>query len=122
MTSGQQPEYYSFDDEAVANVLNTLRQSHEGVNLYSGELAAAPESSVDALAQCIGVIIRNNQVCLRIPVVNRDVCIRLPVPLPDGRVAEACLSICSFGPFPTGVCVEIKVGGVRIIRQCFGRC
>jgi hypothetical protein len=120
MTSTEQPEYHSFDEQMVTDAINSVSQTFEGLDVSSGALAAETPATVGVLAQCLGVIIRNRRVCLRIPVVNRNICLRLPINIPDGTVAEACLDICHFWSVPSGACVEIRVAGRRILRQCFG--
>lgn len=116
-------EYASFSDEAVSGALEAARRRFEGRDLQ----AAAQISALDAgelrmLAECISVTVSGNQVCLNLPLGLGNACLPIPFNVPNGTVAQACLSICTTFGIPTGVKVQVIVGGITIVEQTFGKC
>jgi hypothetical protein len=122
MTSGQQPEYYSFSDEAISSALEAARKPHEGKDLAAAtaDLSTSEGAQLEILAQCISVRVNNNRVCLSLPLGIGSICIPIPFHVGNGTVAEACISICTTWGIPTGACASIRVGGTQVVRQCFG--
>ena len=115
-----EPEYASFDDEAVTKTLEAARQPYEGANLSARtEISAADDAGLEMRAQCISVTSGNHKVCLKLPLGLGSVCLPLPFDLPDGTAVRACLSIRTKWGIPTGVCVTLSVGGEQIVRKCF---
>ncbi|MDT0353608.1 hypothetical protein [Pseudonocardia charpentierae] len=116
-----EPEYASFDDEAVSKTLEAARQPYEGTDLTAvTEISPAVSAGLELRAQCITVTSGNHRVCVNLPLGLGRACLPLPFDLPDGTAVQACLSIRT-GPFgiPTGVCVTLFVGGEQIVRKCF---
>lgn len=115
-----QPEHYSFSEEAISGALETARQAHEGTDLRAITEISTSHSPITLLAECINVTTRNHQVCLDLPLGLGSACLPIPFNIPDGTIAQACLDICTTLGIPTGVCVRVVVGGVTVVRQCFG--
>jgi hypothetical protein len=42
--------------------------------------------------------------------------------VPNGKVVEVCLGICTTWKIPTGVKVTVSFGGKVILTKSFGRC
>jgi hypothetical protein len=122
MTKPNDDEYYSFDDEAVSSALEAARQPYEATDLQAIAEISSESGELSVLAQCISVTVRNRRVCLNLPLGLPRVCIPIPVNIKDGTAAQACLSICTFWGIPTGACVRVVVGGVVVVKRCFGRC
>jgi hypothetical protein len=121
MTSGQQPEYYSFSDEAISSAIEAARQPHERKDLLAiTEISTTENPNLEILAECISVTVNNRRVCLRLPLGLGSVCIPVPFHVGNGTVAQACISICTTWGIPTGACASIRVGGTTVARQCFG--
>lgn len=115
------PEYASFDDEAVSKTLEAARQPYEGTNLRTiTQISPAETAGMELRAQCITITSGNHKVCVNLPLGLGRACLPLPFDLPDGTAVRACLDIRT-GPFgiPTGVCVRLSVGGEQIVRKCF---
>ncbi|WP_395374520.1 hypothetical protein [Marinicella sp. W31] len=115
-------DYPSFSDEAVQNAItaarshyddNTLRAQSTGVGADDGHLAL--------LSECVSVSLENGKACLTLPLGIGKVCIPVPIQY-DGKVAQACLHICTTFGFPTGVRVTISVAGIQIVSKTFGKC
>lgn len=116
-------EYYSFDEQAIANAREAAKRSYEGVDLHAAGLGLhEAQSTLSMSGGCIGIIVKDGKVCLHIPVVDKDVCIPIPIHIPDGTVAEACLTICYKLGLPSGVCVEVRALGNKVAGQCWGLC
>jgi len=115
-----EPEYGSFDDEAVSKALEAARAPYEGADLRTVEKINTTDSGgLEIRAQCISLTSGNHKVCLNLPLGLGSICIPLPFDLPDGTAVRACLSIRTFWGIPTGVCVTLYVGGEQIVRKCF---
>jgi hypothetical protein len=82
-------------------------------------------TEIETLAECISVTIENGKACLEVPVVGKQ-CLNVPEWVPNGTVAEACIDACKsgWGRFKviTGAKVFIKVAGVTVTEQKFGKC
>lgn len=122
MTKPNDDEYYSFDDEAVSSALEAAKEPYKDTDLQSITEISLESGELSVLAQCISVTVRNRRVCLRLPRPLPSVCLVIPVNIPDGTVAQACLSICTWWGIPVGACVRIVVKGVVVVKRCFGRC
>jgi hypothetical protein len=116
------PDYSRFSDEAVSSALETGRRHYQGFDLASNtEISHATSSRLNLNAECIDVTVDNNQVCLNLPLDIGNTCIPIPMSIPDGTIAQACLSVC-YHFIPTGVCVEVTALGATVAKQCFGDC
>lgn len=114
-------EYHSFSEEAVSKALETARRPFEGADMRSmTEISSSQNPNLRVLAECISVTSGNREVCLNLPLGLGNVCIPLPIDLPDGTAAQVCLHICTTWGIPTGVKVEISVGGMKVVEQSFG--
>jgi hypothetical protein len=114
------PEYHSFSDEAVSSALEAARRPHEGRDLRAVTEISSSESPMRILAECISITVNNHQVCLNLPLGLGSACLPVPANIPSGTAAQACLRICTIFGIATGVCVQVIVGGVVIVEQCFG--
>jgi hypothetical protein len=115
-----QSEHYSFSDEAISRALEAARQPHEGADLRAITEISTSQSPLTLLAECITVTTRNHQVCLDLPLGLGSHCLPIPFDIPDGTVAQACIDICTTLGIPTGACGRVVVGGVTVVKQCFG--
>jgi hypothetical protein len=114
---GAQEEVFEFSEQKF----NEVRQSLSAATTVSAaEITTLEEMTksggeMTAQAECIGVTIKNGQVCLKLPMVG-TVC--LPVGLPDGTAAQACISlICHWAiSYPR---VSIRVGGIEVVAKSF---
>jgi len=117
-------DYYEFDDESVSNAL-TAAQTHQAEMAglqESGEAGILAGGEFMVAAQCIGVKVQNNKICLKLPLGIGSICLPIPINIPNGTAAEACLDICTTWGFPTGVRVTVRVLGKVIVRKTFGKC
>ena len=116
--------YHEFSAEEIGHALNAAGSHNEsfGISQFdsSTDISAGGEFSI--LAQCISVTVANHKVCLNLPLGIGRVCLPLPINIPNGKVAKACLSICTRFGIPTGVKVTVAVGSVTIITKKFGIC
>lgn len=115
----------SFSDESVKNAIETAKpyQKQYSALLQQGQPTGIPlhQGRLSALAECISITLNNGEACLNLPLGIGSVCIPVPIAY-DGKVAQACLSICTTWGIPTGVKVTISVGGVVIVTAPFGAC
>jgi len=123
----QGPYTYQFNDEAIRASLEVARQaSAEQLGVAQSDptaldLTAVLASDVSVTAECITVTVRNGQVCLSLPFGLGSICLPIPINVGDGTSGQACISIRTIlGFIPVGVCVSVSVGGIEIVRQCFG--
>jgi hypothetical protein len=115
-----EPEYASFDDEAVSQVLEAARQHYAESDVRAAtEIATADSGGLEMRAQCISITSSNHKVCVNLPLGLGSICIPLPFNVPNGTAVRACLSIRTTWGIPTGVCVTLYVGGEQIVRKCF---
>ena len=116
-----EPEYHSFDDEAISSVLEAARLPYAETDLMAvTEVSTTQSPNLTLLAQCISISVSNHRICLNLPLGLGRVCIPIPFNIPNGTVAQVCLSICTIFGIPSGVCIRISVGGQTIVRKCFG--
>ena len=120
---------FNFSEEAIEHALEAAKRSHENIqaNRSSGtesNLSAASLSAGHLLigVQCIAITVEDNKVCINLPLGFGKYCFSIPLNIPDGTAGQACLSICTVGPFPTGVKVTITLLGITVISQSFGKC
>jgi hypothetical protein len=119
--------YYEFDTEAIRATLEAAREATaEQVQVATADptaldLTAVLASDVTVTAACVTVTVRNRKVCLSLPFGLGSVCLPIPISVGDGTSAQACLSVRTiiFG-IPVAVCATVSVGGIVIVRQCFG--
>lgn len=117
-------KYHEFSEDRVAAAIEAARSYYEEVGTYreGGRIDPTDDGHMNIAAECIQVTVENGKVCLKLPVLGNTVCLPIPSFIPNGTAAEACLSICFTGPFPTGVTVTISVLGKVIITKSFGKC
>jgi hypothetical protein len=120
MTQPAPPERYSFSNEAISRALESAKRTREGINLEKIAKISPSHSPLTLLAECISITTRDHQVCLELPLGLGSACLPIPINIPDDTAAQACLDICTILGVPTGVCVRVVVGGVTVVRQCFG--
>jgi len=118
-------EYHSFSEEAIQNAVATAQQhySETHVNFAESKTLSLSQDNgqLSLLAHCITLTIKNGKVCLKLPFGIGKVC--LPVPISyNGKLAEACISICTIWGIPSGVKVTVTVGGMAVVTKPFGRC
>lgn len=120
------------DDNAVEEAIAAARSHHQET---AGASGAAAESSaaesrpaltdngqMEIAAQCVSVTVADRKICLNLPLKIGRVCLPVPPFVPNGKVAQACVSICTKFGIPTGVRLTVSVGGQVIIRKTFGVC
>jgi len=118
-------EYHSFSEEATQSAIETAQQHYGDAQanfLASESLSISQDNGqLSLLAHCITLTISNGKVCLNLPLGIGKVC--LPVPISyNGKLAEACISVCTVWGIPTGVKVNVTVGGMTVVSKSFGRC
>jgi hypothetical protein len=116
-------EYHSFPEEGVQEALSAAAQYKETYQSFSGTVNTIPQEDgeMSLLAGCITLTIGNGKVCLNLPLGLGKVCIPVPISY-NGKVASACLKICTKWGIPTGVKITISVGGVIIVSKKIGKC
>ena len=116
-------QYPSFSEESVQNALAAARSDFEGQDLKALSMKGLPPSTeLSVLAECITVTVSNNKVCVNLPLGLGSACLPVPISFPDGTAARACLSLCTTWGFPTGVKVNVTIGGITVVQQTFGKC
>ncbi|TQV88349.1 hypothetical protein [Aliikangiella coralliicola] len=111
----------SFSEDAVNNAIASASQHYSGFRQKSSASISSDDGHLATLAECIELVINDGKVCLVLPLGIGKICIPIPVSY-DGKVAQACLSICTIWGIPTGVKVTVSVAGVTIISKVFGKC
>jgi hypothetical protein len=113
-----------FSNEDIGHALAAAKAHNEtfGITALDAttDISAGGEFSI--LAQCISVTVANHRVCLKLPLGIGNVCLPLPINIGNGKVAKACLNICTRFGIPTGVKVTVSVGGTTIVSKKFGLC
>lgn len=116
--------YHSFDEQKINEALQSVQDHHAEMKLDS--VNATTDISAISHAQiaggCISVTVENGKICLNLPLGIGKVCLPIPSSIPNGTAAQACLHICTTGPFPTGVKVTVTVAGITVVSKSFGRC
>lgn len=128
-------EYYSFDEGAIQEALDSLDAVEEEQGEGSAFSASAQDAASSMLAtsatvsiqaQCISVQVSNRRICLNLPLGIGRVCLPIPARFPNGTAAQACISIKTrkvvFVRVPCGVEVTVRIAGATIVRQTFGFC
>ena len=84
----------SSSEEKFNEVLQSLSAATtvSAADITTLEEMAQAGGELSAQAECIGVTVSNGRVCLKIPLVG-NICIPVSFGLPNGSVAEACVSI-----------------------------
>ncbi|MDF3126936.1 hypothetical protein [Rheinheimera sp. 1928-s] len=115
-------KYPSFSDQAVQSAIDSAQQHYSSKSLTTANVGiTADDGHVALLAECITVTIGDGKVCLNLPLGIGSVCIPVPISY-DGKVAQACLSICTTWGIPTGVKVSVSIAGIEIVSKSFGKC
>ena len=113
--------YHNFDEQALDSLLQGL-DDHYGARKSAGGELQLTEGCLTTLAECISVVVRQRKVCLDLPLGLGQHCIPIPISVPEGTAAKACLTLCTTWGIPTGVKVDVKVAGIGIVSQSFGKC
>jgi len=115
---------YSFSEEAINNAIEAARETHAGKQLMAteGDFNISGGGCMLVAAECIKVVTKGNQVCVKLPLGFGTHCFTLPVSIPSGSVGQACLSICTTWGIPTGVKVSVVIAGITVVSQSFGKC
>jgi len=111
-----------FSEEAASNAIDAMRVHYAERVLALSGTSIREVHELNMLAQCLSVQVEGNQVCVNLPLGIGRVCVPIPVSIPNGEVGSACLSICSIFGIPTGARLVVRIGGVDVVRQSFGRC
>jgi len=115
-------KYYSFDDEKIQQALDSAKNHFEALGAAPQDLGNTHVSCVSLAGGCISVTVENNKVCVDLPLGLGKHCLPIPLSVPNGTAAQACLNICTTWGIPTGVSVSVKVAGVTVVSQSFGKC
>lgn len=122
-------KYHEFDEKAVAEAIASARTSHQeltGATESAAEAApvnlAGSDGPMEIAAQCITVTVANKKICVNLPLRIGRICVPVPGFVPNGKAAQACISICTTLGIPTGVRLTVTVAGAVIVRKTFGRC
>lgn len=102
-----------------------FNQNYKLLEEVKEDATGIPPSSETILADCVDVTVSGNKVCLELPLNIGRSCISIPVRVPNGTVAQACISICRTGRIvriPCGVAVYVKVAGIEVASQKWGCC
>ncbi len=115
-------DFPSFSDEAVNGAIQSAKSFYDTkLKASSTNTVSHDDGHLSTLAECISVTINDGKACLNLPLGIGSVCIPVPISY-DGKVAQACLSVCTTWGIPTGVRVTVSVAGVTIISKTFGKC
>ena len=115
-------EYETFSETEINNAIATAQLYSENLQSFSDESKIdIDDGHLQVLAQCIELTIKNRRVCLKLPLGIGKICIPVPISY-DGKLAKACLRICTTWGIPTGVKVSVSAGGVVIVQKTFGKC
>ncbi|MCZ8313681.1 hypothetical protein [Phreatobacter sp.] len=116
--------FHSFDDKAIASVLEATSRHYDAAALESNrrEINPIDDGHIRIAAQCISVTVENGKICLNLPLGIGKYCLPIPSIIPDGTAAQACLDICTTWGIPTGVRVTVSVAGKVILEKTFLKC
>ncbi len=115
-------KYYEFDDKKIQDALDAAKNHFSEVDAATVDLSKTHVSDIEIAGGCISVTVENNKVCINLPLGFGKHCLPIPVSIPDGTAGEACIHICTTWGIPTGLKVTVKVGGVTVVSQTFGKC
>ena len=115
---------YKFNESAISNAIEAAKRTHESTQLNANEsdFDIHKGACLSMSAECITVEVENHQICLDLPMKLGKHCIGIPINFPNGTDAQACLSLCAHWGIPTGVEVTVKILGVTVASQKFGKC
>jgi uncharacterized protein GlcG (DUF336 family) len=113
--------YPSFSDQAVQQAIDAASKHYNQQKLQQANTISDDDGHLALLAECISVTVANGKACINLPLGIGSKCIPVPISY-DGKVAQACLSICTHWGIPTGVKVSVSVGGIVIVSKSFGKC
>jgi hypothetical protein len=112
----------SFSDEAIQGAVASAKSYYDKRALQADRpQLGLDDGHMSTLAECITVTVSNGEACLNLPLGIGKVCLPIPISY-NGKVASACLSICTTWGIPTGVRVTVSVAGVVILEKTFGKC
>lgn len=115
--------YHEFDAKAVASAIEAARGFYDLEERgKSTEIDLLDDGHLSIAAGCISVTVDNGKVCLNLPLGIGKICVPIPAIFPNGTAAQACISICTFGPIPTGVRLTVSIAGQQIVNKTFGKC
>ena len=114
-------DYYSFDDEQIQHALDAAKNHFADLE-RPANLSESQVSCIALAGGCISVTVNNNKICINLPLGLGSACLPIPLNIPNGTAAEACIDICTTWGLPTGVTVSVKVAGVTVVSQSFGKC
>lgn len=112
------PEYHSFSEQAVQAALNAARDHcHSSNHMEAGNnqrLVEVDNGQLSFFAHSISLTISNSEICLNLPLgIGKIV---LPVANSNnGKIAKACISVCTAGGEQTGLKITVDADGVTII-------
>lgn len=117
-------DYHEFDQEKIAAALEAAAGEYDQAALLSQRSTStlADDGRLTLAGGCISVTVAGGKVCLKLPFGLGKVCLPIPKWIPNGTVAEACLTICTKWGIPTGVTVTISIAGKTVVRKSFGAC
>ena len=112
----------SFSNEAIQAAVDSAKAYYDKRLLQGGrQQLDLDDGHMSTLAECVTLTVSNGEACLNLPLGIGKVCLPIPISY-NGKVASACLSICTTWGIPTGVRVTVSVAGVIIIEKTFGKC
>lgn len=115
-------KYYQFDEVAISKAVEAAQKAHEEHKLQAEFTSLKNMGSLRMSVQCISVTVEDHKVCLNLPLGFGKVCLPIPISIGEGTAAEACIDICTTWGVPTGVKAYVKVAGVTVASQSFGKC
>ena len=110
-----------FSESAVEGAIASAREYYSSQRKDSRGALTLDDGHMSILAECITATVNDGKLCIQLPLGIGQVCLPIPVPY-NGKVASACLSICTIWGIPTGVRVTVSVAGVTILTKTFGKC
>ncbi|MDP5149395.1 hypothetical protein [Rheinheimera baltica] len=111
----------SFSDQAVQQAIEAASNHYNAQNLPQANTISEDDGHLALLAECITVTITNGKACINLPLGIGSKCIPVPISF-DGKVAQACLTICTHWGIPMGVKVSVSVAGIVVVSKSFGKC
>lgn len=93
--------------DGTVKASTNLKLADESTNFLPG----------DKVDYCISVTVEDGEACFKIPVINSDRCVKVPSWVPEGTVAEACVSV---QILPPQACLIVNALGTQVFNKCFG--
>ena len=113
-------KYHSFDEKKVQEAIDTAKNHYNVID--TSDINSSQHGALLLAAECISVTVEDNKICISLPIGLGKACLPIPISVPNGTAASACLDICTTWGIPTGVKVTVKVAGVNVVSQSFGKC